>query len=176
MKNDKSFSIKRIAIDALFAAMCAVLGAFSIDLGTFKFTVENFPILIGALLFGPIDGMLIGGVGSFIYQLLKYGIDASTILWIVPYIASGLFAGLFAKTIKKNRSVWILLIVVVANGLLVTGLNTIGLFVSYKYIWFYPIETIIADIPIRIVTCIVKAIVFGFILGPILKVLRKNMF
>ena len=45
---------KKLAVNALLAAMCAVLGALSINLGNMKFTFEGLPVLISALLFGLI--------------------------------------------------------------------------------------------------------------------------
>ena len=87
----------------MLAAMCAVLGVFSIDIGTFmKISLVSLPIIIGAYVFGAIDGALIGGVGTFIYQLLSKGLDWSTPLWILPYIAAGIVAGLMAKRMKLN--------------------------------------------------------------------------
>ena len=84
---------KRLAVDAVLSAMCAVLGAVAIDLNSIKITLESFPVLLGALLFGPVDGMAIGFVGTFLYQLLRYGISATTMLWILPYAAVGWLAG-----------------------------------------------------------------------------------
>ena len=58
--------IKQLALDSMLAAMCAILGYLALDLGSLKFTFESLPVLLGALLFGPIDGMLIGGVGTLL--------------------------------------------------------------------------------------------------------------
>ena len=40
-----------------------------IKLSNFKFTFEAFPILVAGRLFGPLDGFIVGGLGSLIYQL-----------------------------------------------------------------------------------------------------------
>ena len=61
---------RQLTMDAVLAAMCAVLGAVSIDLGNLKLSFESLPVIIGALLFGPVDGLLIGGIGTFLYQFL----------------------------------------------------------------------------------------------------------
>ena len=53
---------KQLTLDAMLAAMCAVLGYVALDMGNIKITFESLPILLGAMLFGPVDGMLIGGI------------------------------------------------------------------------------------------------------------------
>ena len=75
---------KKLAMDSMLAAMCAVLGYLSLDFGNLKITFESVPILLGALLLGPIDGMAIGGVGTLLYQLVRYGVSVTTLLWILP--------------------------------------------------------------------------------------------
>ncbi|MBQ6126711.1 MAG: ECF transporter S component [Erysipelotrichaceae bacterium] len=67
-----------------------------VKVANFKFTFEDFPILVAGLLFGPLDGLYVGGIGSFIYQLLfsGYGITATTPLWILQHALSGRIVGL----------------------------------------------------------------------------------
>jgi len=90
-------SVRQLALDAMMAAMCAVLGYVAVDTGSVKVTFESFPVLLGALLFGPVDGLLIGVVGTGLYQLLRYGVSVTTLLWMLPYALCGLLAGWNAK-------------------------------------------------------------------------------
>ena len=60
---------KKLAVNALLAAMSAVLGALSVNLGNMKFTFEGLPVLISALLFGPQIGALAAGFGSALFDL-----------------------------------------------------------------------------------------------------------
>jgi len=166
-------SSKRLAMDGLLAAMCAVLGALSIDLGVMKFTLENFPILVGAFLFGPIDGLMIGGIGTFLYQVLKYGLEVSTPLWIFPYMIGGFVAGWLAKRIAEKKRMISIVLIVVFNGLIVTICNTIGLIIYYLWILDAPIETVLAAIPTRLITSVLKSVAFGFLLPPVLKGVQK---
>ena len=46
---------KQLTLDAMLAAMCAVLGYVALDMGSIKITFESLPILLGAMLFGPVD-------------------------------------------------------------------------------------------------------------------------
>ena len=84
---------RRLAADAMFAAMVTVLGLVSISTGNLKITVEALPVFLGALLLGPVDGLAIGGVGTLLYQLLRFGVGATTALWIAPYVLLGLCVG-----------------------------------------------------------------------------------
>jgi len=88
---------RQIAFDSVLAAMCAVLGTLALDFGNLKITFEDVPVLIGALMFGAPEGSAIGFVGTFIYQIIRYGFTATTFLWILPYCLCGLFVGLYAK-------------------------------------------------------------------------------
>lgn len=88
---------RKLALNAVLAAMCAALGALALDLNSIKITFESFPILLGALLFGPLDGLAVGFVGTLLYQLLRYGVSATTLLWILPYALAGLVTGFYAK-------------------------------------------------------------------------------
>ena len=69
---------RKLALNAVLAAMCAALGALALDLNSIKITFESFPILLGALLFGPLDGLAVGFVGTLLYQLLRYGVSVTT--------------------------------------------------------------------------------------------------
>lgn len=87
------WTARRLAADAMFAAMVTVLGLVSISTGNLKITVEALPVFLGALLLGPVDGLAIGGVGTLLYQLLRFGVGATTALWIAPYVLAGAVRG-----------------------------------------------------------------------------------
>ena len=61
----------------------------------------------------------------------------------------------------------------IANGLIVTGLNTAGLFIAYQYVYKLPLESVIAMIPTRIVTNIVKGVMFAIIVPLLVKGLKR---
>ena len=58
------WTARRLAADAMFAAMVTVLAAAAIKTGNLKITIEAMPVFLGALMLGPIDGMVIGGIGT----------------------------------------------------------------------------------------------------------------
>lgn len=149
----------------MLSAMCAVLGYVSLDLGNFKFTFESFPILLGALLYGPIDGMIIAVLGTGIYQILKYGLMSTTILWIIPYVIYALIIGLF-----RNKNWWPLII---GAGILLTVLNT-GVIYLDSIIWdYYTFAYVFGSFIFRLVTSIIKSIIFTLILKKIWNSIKK---
>jgi ECF transporter S component (folate family) len=164
---------KQLVLDGMMAAMCAVLGYLALDLGSVKVTFESLPILLAALLFGSLDGMVVGGVGTLVYQLLRYGVTATTLLWVLPYVVCGLIVGVGAKKSQFSLSRVQTIALVVAAELVVTGLNTLALYVdSHLYGWYYP-GLILGVLGLRLVICVVKAAAFGAILPTLADAVRR---
>lgn len=174
----RRFTPQQLSIDAMLAAMCMVLASVALQLGgNFKITFESVPVHIGALLFGPIDGMIIGGIGTFIYQVLfsGYGFTATTLLWILPYVACGLIVGLYAKRKEfcLNRKQMVFIIVV--SELVITLLNTFALYVDSKVMGYYSAAFVFGTLAARLVVCIVKAVIYGEVLPILIKPLKKTL-
>lgn len=164
-----NMSTRRLSLNALLAAMCAVLGAVSIDMGNLKITFESLPVLVGALLFGPLDGALIGGVGTLLYQLLRYGVTVTTPLWILPYVLCGLLAGAYARRREFALSRGQLALIVFAMGIMVLVLNTAALVIDSKIYGYYTPVFIFGSLLPRIVICLVKAAAFTAVLPTLLR-------
>lgn len=164
---------RQLTLDAMLCALCAVLGYVALDLGNVKLTFESLPILLGGLLFGPVDGMLIGGVGTLIYQLLRYGVSATTLLWIVPYIVCGLIAGAWGRInhfrLERAQTVFL----VVCAELAVTGLNTVPIYVDSKLYGYYHPGIILGVLALRLVISVGKGIAFGLILPELIGTIRR---
>ena len=158
----------------MLVALCAVLGYIAIDLGSIKITFESLPILLGALLFGPADGALIGGLGTLIYQILRYGISVTTVLWMLPYILIGYFAGLFAKRYTYRPSRKAVVIAVMLCELLVTVLNTGVLYLDSIIYGYYYKGIILGMLAIRLVIAVVKGGVFGILLPVLMEAVFKS--
>ena len=166
---------KQLAIDGMLAAMCAVLGYLAIDLTYLKITFETLPIILAALMFGPLDGLAVGGVGTLIYQLLKYGVSATTILWILPYCIIGILLGFYANKHAFHNTDRELFLSVVAAELLVTILNSGVMYVDAKLYGYWFPGFIAANLILRIVISIAKAAAFGAVLPKITVAVRRAM-
>ena len=66
LKLHTKWTARRLAADAMFAAMVTVLAAAAIKTGNLKITIEAMPVFLGALMLGPVDGMVIGGIGTLL--------------------------------------------------------------------------------------------------------------
>ena len=164
---------KKLTTDAILAAMCAVLGMISLDFGNLKITFESLPIIIGALLFGPVDGFAIGGIGALVYQLLRYGVSVTTVLWILPYALCGLLVGAYAKKNDFELSQKKLCFIIVASELMVTLLNTCVMYIDSKIYGYYSFAYIFGTFILRIVISVAKALVFTAVLPALMKPIKK---
>ena len=142
------WTARRLAADAMFAAMVTVLGLVSISTGNLKITVEALPVFLGALLLGPVDGLAIGGVGTLLYQLLRFGVSATTALWIAPYVLL---------------------------GLCITVLNTGSLYLDSLIYGYYSPVFVFGTLPLRLAICAGKGIVLALLLPTLLRVTRRAL-
>lgn len=164
----------QLVIDAILAAMVVVLGFMSISIGNImKISLEDFPVMFAALMFGPVDGMIVAGIGIFLYQLLSYGITVTTALWILPFIVAGAVAGFYAKKYNYSNNGKQLLFIFIVSELVICLLNTVAIYVDSKVFGYYYPAIITGMILVRLATAIAKGIVLGLISEPILKAMSK---
>lgn len=169
----QGFNTLRLTEIAMLSALCAVLGNFALDMGNIKITFESIPILIGALMFGPLDGALIAGIGTLISQLLKYGLSATTALWMLPYIVCGIIVGIVAKFNNFTPKYSWIVPTVILNELLITLLNTVAMYIDSKIYAYYSFAYIFGSFGIRLVICIIKSSVYAVVLVPLVKTLHR---
>ena len=171
----KRFTTRQLTLDAMLAAMCMVLASFAVQLGgNFKLTFESLPIHIGALMFGPIDGIMIGGIGTFLYQLLfsGYGITATTLLWILPYVVCGAMVGAYSKRRSFDISRREMIFLMLSSELVITLLNTLALFVDSKLYGYYSPIFVFGTLGARLLLVLGKGIVYGTIMPELIKPLK----
>jgi len=167
-------STKKMTITAMLAAITAVLGLISLDFGTFKITLESFPVLLAGLMFGPLCGFLTGGIGAFLYQLYKYGLDPTTALWVIPYMAAGLVSGLLAKRSGYSNTNRQIFGITALCQVMITVLNSAGMYVvGYYAVGNIGSSAFWLSLGIRSGTCVIKIAVFGAVLPVLLKKLSR---
>lgn len=166
---------KQLALDAMLAAMCAVLGYLSADFGNFKFTFEDVPVILAALMFGGVDGLAVGSIGSLIYQLLHYGVSVTTPLWILPHALCGLIVGLYAKRREFRLTQTQALMIIVLSELLITVLNTGVIYLDSVIYGYYSFAYVFGTVVIRFAVCIVKAVVFALVIPRLADAIRRNL-
>lgn len=163
---------QRIAADAVLIAMYFLLGNyFAINLGGIRLTLDILPIIVGACLFGPIDGLIIGLAGNFLFQLVgPYGISVTTVLWILPDGLRGLLTGLFLKSAgvtAKYRSAAVLSLISLAATTLTTGVMYVDCLVfKYSFAVYTPF------ILWRYIAGIIISVLIAIVLNPLLRELK----
>lgn len=165
---------QQLVTDAMLAAMAVALGFMSIRIGNImKISLEDFPVIFAALIFGPVDGMIVAGVGIFLYQLISYGITATTALWIIPFVVAGCIAGLYAKRAGFNNNRKELVAIFILCELLIWGLNSCAIYVDSKIYGYYYPGIVTSMLLIRLGTALGKGLVLGFVSQPVLRALSR---
>ena len=179
------FSVKRIAIDAVLIAMYFGLSLLSVEIGGIKLTFASLPTIICAMLFGPVDGFLVGFLGAFLEQMLKYGFTATTLLWVLPPAIRGLFIGLCAVLLRKHMSVdsilqtkrpYVYFIFCILSGIIVSTLNTLVFYVDAKIYHYYEYHMIFGVFWIRIASGIISSLLMAIVALPVVAALKRANF
>ena len=169
----KTFSTRQMALDAVLAAVCAVLGYYGPDLGNMKITFEGLPVILAALLCSPLDGAAVGGIGTLLYQLLRYGVTATTPLWILPYILCGLLVGWLGDHCAPEKSFPRLAATVLAGEGLIFLLNTLVIYADSKIYGYYSYAYVFGSFWIRLGICAAKTVLYAAVLPGLLAALRR---
>lgn len=176
MQKKRKLNVRRMVFDSMLIAVHAVLAVLgSIDAGGMKFTFEGLPIILGGLMFGPVDGLIIGLLGSFVAQLYEYGLGITTILWIFPHGMRGLLVGWYAKRCDYKLNDKQLVFITVLSALLTTTLNTPVIYLDaliFQYDTDVFVPTVLAG---RFIAGIIVAVLFAVIIRPLRARLRPYM-
>ena len=136
----------RMAQLAMLAAIIVVLQQIVIPLpGGLTLSLVLIPIVVGAVMFGPSAGAILGGVFGIVVTFLvitgRAG-ELSTMMWLanpvvtvlvclLKGVASGWVAGLIPRSFKKPTYVGILL-AAAAAPIVNTGIFLIGLLTAFR--------------------------------------------
>ena len=168
---------KRLAADALCAALYVLLSSYaSLNLANMKLSLDGAALLLGALLFGPVDGAIIGLVGSFLGQLLgPYGLSVTTPLWMLPAAVRGLMVGFWARRRGGKYDRRALAVILVISALVVTAVTTGVMWVDSR-VFAYPFAATLPSVLLRIAAGLITSAIYTLILPPIIRALRKSGF
>ncbi|MBQ3102788.1 MAG: ECF transporter S component [Oscillospiraceae bacterium] len=165
---------RKLVISAMLAAMYVALCFAKIRIGTLQITVSSLPVIMGGLLFGPLWGFAVGFIGSFFEQLLTYGVDFTTILWLVPIGVRGLMVGAYAKAKKTELDRKQLCFILILSSLVVTTLNTASIYL-HSVIWdYYTFAYVFGSIVSRYLAGVLTAVVLVIVVPELMRLLRKS--
>ena len=146
MKNKKT--IEALVGTALLAAIVVVLQCFIvIPMGAFTVTLTLLPIMLGAVLYGPKSGAVLGGVfgavvswqvvtgaaGVLSSQMFQMAPAVTIVVCLIKGIAAGLGAGLIYTLFTRSRAQSTVgaLVSAVSCPLINTGIFVAALFLFY---------------------------------------------
>ena len=173
MKLRNQSLVFKMTLMGLSLALYIALSYASINLQFIKISMTGLPVIFIAVVYGPIEGMLVGGIGEFIYQLGSYGLTPTTPLWILPVIVRGLIVGLLfkQKDVKQHLKLWIFTIILCC--LAVTIINTFVIWLDAK-IFEYPSQLTTITILFRFLGSIASAVVYALIVPTLFEPLIKQ--
>lgn len=175
-KKDLKFNSRRLILDAVLVALYVVFAMLlSFKTPWFEVSLSSVPILLSAYIFGLKDALVIALFGSFIEQMLSFGLTLTTPLWILPFVIQALFAALCFKLAKKRAVGFVL--AVVFSELVLTVLNTAALYAD-GYIMHYAVKALHLIAPVRLINGAVRAVISCIILPliapPLLKITERK--
>jgi len=180
------FPVKRLVLDAVLVALYIVLGFAKIPIGNIlRINLASFAVVVCAVAFSPIDGLVVGFLGEFLSQILgPYGMTPTTVLWAMPEAVRGLLLGLamlpFVKkqmtpaVLLKSKAIIWYLAANVFTGIIASLLNTFALYVDSKMFGYYTYYMVFGILLIRLVLAVVMSGAFGYITLHIVSALKRN--
>ena len=93
---------------ALLAAAYFVLSiTLTIKTPYLEITFKSLPVVVGALMFGPVGGGLVALFGELLAQMIgPYGLMPTTVLWLLPPLTRGLLLGAVANALPSGGTTW----------------------------------------------------------------------
>ena len=169
---------QRIAFDGMLAAVYFALSFLVVDTGTFKFTFTSLAIVAAALLFGPADACAVALVGEFLYQVIIFGVTATTPIWLVPPVLHALLLGLCARLFGRKQPLAEQTVPCFAAclgcGLLNTVFNTTALYLDSKYWGYYEYHMVFGVALIRALVGLATALIVTAAAIPLVRTLRRR--
>lgn len=173
--------VYRLCATALLIAMMFLLKrTIAIETPFFKLNFASLPIMLGGMLFGPVEGMLVGLLGELIAQIIgPYGLAPTTVLYVIPAGLRGLVVGLGALWCRQatgkrleNRPA-LCYIVGIAGAVTNTVANTVSIWIeSVMYHTEFAVH--IPFLPARFATGIVTAVCVTTVCIPLAHALRRS--
>ncbi len=152
------FNLRVLCAAALLAALSIVLGKYlAISTPIFRFSLENLPILMAGIFFGPVVGGIVGAVADIIGCIMVgYTINPLVTLGgALVGILSGTVARIATRKGRPLKPLSIILSVALAHIVGSMTVKSIGLAIYYGT----PMETILWRIPLYVVIGALESLV-----------------
>ncbi len=139
----RKIQINKMTGIAILGAIVVVLQLFSNylpPLGTVSITLSLIPIVVGAAIYGPLAGFILGAVNGILVFFAPntiglfwpYGVFTTFMICVLKMALAGLVSGILYKLIyKKNNT-----LASIVASIIVPIVNT-GLFAIAAYLFYY---------------------------------------
>ena len=165
---------------AMLVAMYVLLGSYMvIRHPAIEISFKSLPVVVGALLFGPVSGGLVALLGEFLAQLLAWGLQPNTILWVLPPVANGLVVGAFAAHFWKsgkpleNRVAWCYGAALLGS-LATSCVTTVSLWLDSLMYGYYSFAIVFGGALLRFGKDIVIVAIITTVAIPLTQLLRRT--
>lgn len=173
-------NVRRMCYAALLAAMYLPLSLYAaVQVGNVRISFGSLPVVVAALLFGPLDAVIVAMVGEFFKQLLTYGVTYTTALYLIPPALRGLVVGLGAalalrrgRRLEERRALCFAVCILAA--VCTTAGNTLVNWLDSVIFHYYTPALIFGDFAWRLVVGIVNAVLMASLAMPLAALLRKR--
>lgn len=139
---NKSFKIRKMVMITILSVLAIVLQLFSnyVQFGPVSITLSLIPIVVGAILYGPVAGFIIGSVCGLIVFIAPgtiglfwpYGVFITFLVCVLKMGFAGLVSGLLYKLFASKSKKF----AVAISSIIVPLVNT-GLFAIAAYLFYY---------------------------------------
>ena len=173
---------RRIAVCAIFIALFFAMSVFSFEVFGVKITFDSLPVVIAAMLFGPVGGALVGLLGELLAQLVRYGLTVTTVLWVIPPALRGLVIGLGCivfknqmslQTITKQKRPYVYFAVCIAAAVVTSLGNTMAYYFDSKIFGYYNYALIFGVAGVRVGVNVLSSLLTAIAAIGVLLGLRK---
>lgn len=173
--------VKKICICAMMAALFVPLELLASNFGkivfldNYQIPISCFPLILASIMFGVPWGAATAVIGSFLSQLaMGYGINWSTILWMLPTIVYGILVALLYKAFSKSDKFPALFINFFTSAVVLSTLNIGVNYISNYISGGKAVANFIAIFAsLKIIGGIVFAIIFALIMPIIVKQMKR---
>lgn len=168
-----------LCILALLIAMMVVLSlTLAIRTDYFKLSFGSLPVVLAAMLFGPLEGAVVAVLGEFMVQLLTFGLTPTTIIWVLPPAIRALVVGLAAAQLRRTglpleSRPMVCYPVCVLGAVLTTTGNTLGLWLD-SLVYHTAFSAALFITPARYLSGVVTAVAVATLSMPLCHLLRRS--
>jgi ECF transporter S component (folate family) len=147
-------SVRTLTTAAMLTALSVVIGIFCKNFlnfgnGLFRITLENFPVIIAGLAFGPVVGACVGAVADIISYMLSTQSFAISPIVTLGAAMVGAVSGLVSHyVIKREGNARVIVSVAAAHLVGSILIKSLGLFAYYEWLvlWRIPTYVLIATL------------------------------